>query len=298
MEDGKVAKVTFVDSNWKQRPSTTKTKMAANTKTKDQNKIKPRTSRKTKGNQKKDDPTNSNDDTWKCELCKDIFDDPDCKMLECEYCEEKFCTECLDMEDDEYKLMTNRQDLHWFCQQCQKKAMMSIKTEKEIEDRCNAYCQKVEDRLRSVEEKVKEKPSQVEVKDMIKEELQSNTNRKIIREEIQMYEKRQNRGPIPDAVKLCVDEAIDDYRDRETRKLSLIAFNIEESQSENPQTRKSEDIRHLKEILENGIGVKDIEITEAVRIGRRENITGGKKILKFKVNSIKAKKTFWQTVRN
>ena len=45
------------------------------------------------------------------------------ELMECEYCAEHFCSKCLNLSAAEYKLLSKRSDLDWYCPPCEEKAM-------------------------------------------------------------------------------------------------------------------------------------------------------------------------------
>ena len=49
------------------------------------------------------------------------------------------CIQCLNMESKVYDLLKGRMDLHWYCGECDKQAMATIKADWEIEEKYAAY---------------------------------------------------------------------------------------------------------------------------------------------------------------
>ena len=66
------------------------------------------------------------DDVWLCTGCKKNFKGPNHKLLECEYCDKHYCIECVEITDKEYKIMTDKPQIHWFCP-CDTKVMKNLK---------------------------------------------------------------------------------------------------------------------------------------------------------------------------
>ena len=52
------------------------------------------------------------DDVWICTGCKNFFKGPNHKLLECEYCDKRYCIECVEITDKEYKIMTDKPQIH------------------------------------------------------------------------------------------------------------------------------------------------------------------------------------------
>ena len=60
-----------------------------------------------------------NDEAWKCEVCKNLFDRNNDKVLECEFCLGFFCTTCLEMPAGVYKFISGKKDrAFWCCESC------------------------------------------------------------------------------------------------------------------------------------------------------------------------------------
>jgi hypothetical protein len=64
---------------------------------------------------------------------------------------------CVKLSCTEYKLLTKRSDLYWYCHPCEEKTMKNLKIEKEVEERCNKYFSKYEKRLDEMESKLNKK---------------------------------------------------------------------------------------------------------------------------------------------
>ena len=56
--------------------------------------------------------------------------------MECEYCENHYCSTCLGMTDTEYEHHVHSSGM-WFCGICKPKVEETLKIEKEIEKRCS-----------------------------------------------------------------------------------------------------------------------------------------------------------------
>ena len=92
-------------------------------------KVTPRSSRSSSpaGNNK------GGDEAWVCKTCSKVFKDENSKILECPRCEGRFCAKCLNMSAAEYKVLSTRSDLHWFCPPCEQKVIANMRVDKEVE---------------------------------------------------------------------------------------------------------------------------------------------------------------------
>ena len=52
---------------------------------------------------------------------------------------------------DEYDFLSKREHMHWFCANCEGSTLVSIKTDKEIAQRCADYFKVLEDRVTKME---------------------------------------------------------------------------------------------------------------------------------------------------
>ena len=100
---------------------------------------------------------------WICKTCTKKFTKVTDKLMECEYCENHFCSECLQMNDKEYEHHIHSSGM-WFCGRCKPKVEETLKVEKEIEKRCEEHFQKYCKRLESIEKKLEKK---VEIQDVV-----------------------------------------------------------------------------------------------------------------------------------
>jgi len=60
-------------------------------------------------------------------------------------------------------------------------------------------------------------------------------------------------------------------KDKDKRKTNVILHNVVEPTAEDGQTRKSEDIKCVSDIFQKGLGVNNVKICNAVRLGRRDS---------------------------
>ena len=110
--------------------------------------------------------TDQNDDeVWMCELCHQKFIEDDSKLMQCERCNLCFCIKCLDMPLATCQVLNfyNNYEFHWFCSRCKEPALHAIRHDREIEQRCQAYFEKVAERLDKIEDAISLKVDKVKV---------------------------------------------------------------------------------------------------------------------------------------
>ena len=112
-------------------------------------------------------------------------------------------------------------------------------------------------------------------------------------------EKLEERPTKPDAnIETIVRDEIKEINDVESRKLNLICFNLPESNKTVTEEKRDDDIKQLKSLVENdmGIGDKGFVLENLVRLGNRDVQNEPHKIrpLKFRVQSFDIKRQILQ----
>lgn len=116
----------------------------------------PRRSSTRSQNKSKTENTDEDKEVWTCQKCKTNFTQDTDRIIQCEYCENCFCSVCLGLTPEQYDVFTNP-SLHWFCPTCEDKVMKNICTDREIETRCAAFLQAMESRVDRLENEIKKK---------------------------------------------------------------------------------------------------------------------------------------------
>ena len=99
-----------------------------------------------------DQPEAEVEDSWVCKICEVEIRDDNAKVMSCERCHTPFCCNCLGMNSSTYDLMNSRPDIHWFCIDCERQAMLAVKGDWEIEERCAKYLESMNQRFVKIEE--------------------------------------------------------------------------------------------------------------------------------------------------
>ena len=97
-----------------------------------------------------------------CLRCKKSIGEKDDSMM-CERCSGWVCFACTGLSKPVYDEMSKNKSLHYFCQECQAPAMKAWKMDAKIEELCNDYFKKHEERLLKLEESVKTKADKAEL---------------------------------------------------------------------------------------------------------------------------------------
>ena len=174
----------------------------------------------------------------------------------CLLCKEKeetmehFCRSCVKLSSTEYKLLTKRSDLHWYCPPCEEKAMKNLKIEKEVEKRCNKYFSKYEKRLDEMENKLDKKVELDEVKALIQENKESAAT----------------GGNDQDGT---LTSQLEEFKESMARKSNIIIFRAEESKKTEPKERKVEDIAIVNELCKI-TGTNKQTVKNVTRLGKKD----------------------------
>ena len=194
-----------------------------------------------------DEEDKSVPDVLKCESCQESFSDENDQLIECDRCELWFCLSCTGMDPKHYELLNDKtlaKNFLWMCGNCKAPALKAVKTDKDIETRCNEFLGKF----------------RVEVK----EEL------KVVKEDIADLKatSESHKVDLQSMKKDVLEEAIREVQERQKRNLNLIFYNVEESDEEDPQERKKEDLRILNGVLRQ-IGI-NANLMNPTRLGKSE----------------------------
>jgi hypothetical protein len=206
---------------------------------------------------------------WDCKLCQKNFTNDTDRLMECEFCHEKYCIECMDISVDVYNILSVS-DSMWFCPPCRVKVQKNIVVEKEIEAKCKEYMNKYENRLLEVENKLKTKCDADQVREIISEEI-SKINK-------QTQERLETAPAVANPpVDLVVDTVVKELRERESRDCNLIVYNLPEEETNLKEERLKTDIVKLTSLIkETLLEPLDVEkdVTKIIRLGKKiENRT-------------------------
>lgn len=197
----------------------------------------------------------SDEESWTCKLCTVVFKDKKAELVECEYCEDRYCRACLSLSSGDYKVIGKRSDLHWYCPPCQEKVAKNIRIEKEIEERCRDHLALFEDRIKKLEEAMELKPNTEEVQSMIDSSLGACKT------------EGPNNESETEKLKQATD-ALDEFKESIARRSNVIVFHVEESKGGEPEERKQADLEFIEELCKT-IETTSSTIKNITRLGKR-----------------------------
>jgi len=234
---------------------------------------------KCKKEDKKNPDVKGRKEVWRCVVCNEESLSDEVQMLECEVCELRFCHTCLKISEEEYEFLSRRVDMHWFCASCEGSALLSIKNDKEISQRCADYFKVLEDRLQQVEALIQ---SKADIQHVVSLEIALDTKAEKVKLE-QLEQKvlhmEKNAGPatagaqssgvLPMEPPATISDSVSELRDREARKNNLVIFNIPESSNDDAEDRKLHDISTVIELFDFELDIQTTA-TNPVRLGKKQ----------------------------
>ena len=208
----------------------------------------------------------SKDDKLTCYMCTKVFVDADDKLLECERCDQWFCTKCVDMTDAVYEIMTDRRDMHWYCDTCEGLAVTAVKTDKDIADRCAFYMKSLTERMDIMDKKIESKADKTSIT-----ELESRVKSL---EEKQVSDRSggasASGGETEKQKSDTVRETIEEQKEREFRARNIVIHNLPESEKEEIDERREDDITLVTGVFD-ALGVtEENAIEKCSRIGKTD----------------------------
>ena len=178
-------------------------------------------------------------EAWRCEVCNEESLSDEAQMLECEVCDLRFCRICLKMSEEECEFLSRRVDMHWFCANCEGSALVSIKNDKEIAQRCADYFKVLEDRLQQVEADIQSKADIQHVVGLeiaLDAKAEKVTLEQLEKKVLTMENKlgpaiagAQISGDLPKTPPTTVNDSVSELRHREARKDNLVSSHFQYS---------------------------------------------------------------------
>ena len=214
-------------------------------------------------------------DSLDCSVCKKAFTETK-KIIQCGRCNENFCINCSGLTQTKvtiFKEVAN--GVVWFCGNCQEPAIKSVKTDKEIEERCKIYWEKMEQRMNALEKKINHKAEKFELVKLTAavSELREDISKKPGKDEfdkiknkldnLQLQEADQN-----DQIQAAVQKEVLEWREIEKRKSNIMVYGIPEETTGKSGT--DTDRLKMEAIITEELGVHDVKVKKIYRVGKRK----------------------------
>jgi hypothetical protein len=195
------------------------------------------------------------DDTLTCKSCLNVFTDSNDKLVECEKCENWECQDCAQISDVEYgALQLAGSKMHWYCGECNEEAISAVKTAELIKTTCLKYVSELRVEL-------------IEHTDVKRRELKEEIDRELmtIREELHEVREEVKTTRVGD----LAEKNLKEMELRESKKLNVVFFNVEESKASVKEEAIREDKERLDRIQE--VMKTSTTLTNITRLGAKAN---------------------------
>ena len=239
---------------------------------------------------------------WYCKDCSKKFTKLNDRLMECEYCENHFCSVCLNMTDTEYEHHIHSSGM-WFCRDCKPKVEETLKIEKEIEKRCQEHFEKyskkieqiektlhskmgtevIEQKLSNflekgeivqlIEEKLKDKTghgetqtSQTDLIELVNKQVEAKSMAEIVK---QQFSNSVNEQDMLKLIGDKVEESEKDMAERQNRERNIVIFKLPEPNSNLTTERKTKDLENINEMIEfmYAENEHDVVVEKIIRLG-------------------------------
>lgn len=221
----------------------------------------PRGGRRRKKATEPDDAAGQAGEELTCEQCKVIFKDEDDQLMCCDRCDLWTCLDCTDLNESHYNVFNSEQGckLRWFCASCDTTAMKAVKTDLDIELRCKEYMGVLREEINDVKDKLDQKITK-EINEVRREAQKAREEAdnalKSLRQELDETKKISADNTqcnveelINSKMNELAENSIRELQDRESRKTSLVFFNLEESAKADADQRKEDDLEKIRVTL-------------------------------------------------
>ena len=160
----------------------------------------------------------NDDEFWTCELCKNRFGDPNDKIIECGRCKLYYCAKCLKMSDQTYAALCQAASVsHWFCMTCEAPALHAIRDDREIEEKCKAYFEKMTKRVEELEKELPKKADKTVVDGLCSDMKNFETQMQGAHKDISTLSNR-------------IDMVRNEKREQDRRKNNLVVHGLPEKE--------------------------------------------------------------------
>ena len=198
--------------------------------------------------------------------------------LLCSFCENWYCQPCTDLTPAMLKSLDDSPDcLMWFCKAC----ITALPGLKKLLVRVTA-CE-------NEQTEIKQRVTQLENKEEAMNVKSIDFEKRITTLETQ--DQTRDLAPNKEAnLSDLVDNVLSERADQEKRKLNLMCINLKESDKDSPSDRRDEDFDNLQYLLVDQLGIdSNIEISDLVRLGKKNTDQTKVRPLRFKVKDLESK---------
>ena len=235
----------------------------------------------TGSSQTSDSADNQQDVSFQCDVCTNSSD----HLIQCDRCMIWHCCTCGKVSERLITVLDEFKELHWFCHKCDAIAIDAIQAFNPTEstprpDILSAVTGVITTAIQSLQEALK-----TTINDLVS----AKTTHDVPQNTQSVPVHGDSRSLSRDVPEDLAFKMVDEYKDRERRKLNLIFRNVPESQVKEPASRVADDIKLVSEITKE-IGVDHVEVVNAVRLGQRKNDSSVSRLLRVQVSNLNVKR--------
>ena len=218
---------------------------------------------------------------FKCSQCND----GDNGLLQCECCNLWYCTKCCGISEEALAVIGEFDSLQWYCQPC------DIEVSKAINTGLSSSSNTTQDRQFAIGQQIEVFQSQLtdlmtKVNEHINscfQQLEGKLSNSFVNGE-NINPLLSQTSPITESVATRV---IDEYRDRESRKLSIIVHKVPESVAAELSASTAHDSKWITDIV-NIIGAGPVEVVTITRLGKK--LDDKPRLLKVQLSNLHQKR--------
>ena len=192
-------------------------------------------------------------------------------VVQCEKCNLWLCCDCQSISPSMLNAIKQFQSLHWFCKSCEPSITKILNSVPENTNKS------VEHRLQSMENHLAE--------------LTNNMNK--LSSHWQVKTTTHNQTPVMETLNKTSNQfalkIVDEYKDREHRKLNLIFHKIPELVHSDPSAKHDHDKKFVLSLAKE-LGVEELEVANTTRIGQVKESRD--RLLKVEVTNVSSKNRF------
>ena len=222
-----------------------------------------------------------------CDKCTESVD----HLIQCEKCESWYCSSCENVPTQVIEIISEYRQLHWFCKTCETQIGHSAYDQLAVQSTSHESITK---QLSKVQAQVQKLVDQVNLQlDNRFKKFETEMNHKLSNASSvweQQVVTNSNPGTSRDSNWInnnITTRVIDEYRDRESRKLNLILYNVPESQSSDTSVQQTHDTKFISDIA-NKIEAGQIDVTRVTRLGKKVN--NKNRLMKVQVANLSQKR--------
>ena len=198
----------------------------------------------------------------KCSQC----DDGDSGVVQCECCTLWYCSKCCGIPDEALAIIEDFDSLHWYCQPC------VVEVSKAINASQLTSLSTTQNPQIAIGQKIEALQSQLtglmtKVNDHINARFQQ-LEEKLTTSSVPTASTTSIPSKTSQITETMATRVIDEYRDRETRKMNIIIHNAPESTATEPSVRIAHDTKSVADIAKS-IDAGPVEIVNITRLGKK-----------------------------